>query len=471
MNRSGNGMERAPNRAALRLRLRLPVFAALIIAAVLASGGCSLTPASSATDEGGAAHRAETSADPGTAGGERAKPDPGAGPETGSAPGGLEGAGNGPNLDDVGTIGGTEDSPGSGAASGTEPGPATETNGRTDTTAGAGAPDARPPSQPPKTVVYTGPVEHIFFHPLIIYPELAFDGDEKAQGYDDWFVTVPEFKAILESLYEQGFMLVDLQSLFERKNDGGRQTIARRELRMPEGKKPLVLSIDDMNYYDYMRRNGNVFKLIVGSDGRIAAYSKDPSGADSVSTDNEIVPIVDAFVERHPDFSLNGAKGLIALTGYEGVLGYRTNDSDPATAESERREAGVVVERLKADGWTFASHGWGHLDAGKVTLERLIADTKRWKDEVEPIVGPTPVYVYPYGSRPETGSAKFRALEAAGFDILCSVGPTPYLKVMPDAAMMDRRHIDGIALRTQRDKLLGLFDADKVIDPVRPKTR
>lgn len=33
--------------------------------------------------------------------------------------------------------------------------------------------------------------------------------------------------------------------------------------------------------------------------------------------------------------------------------------------------------------------------------------------------------------------------------------------------MIDRRHIYGISLRTQRDKTLPLFDANTVIDPVR----
>ena len=31
---------------------------------------------------------------------------------------------------------------------------------------------------------------------------------------------------------------------------------------------------------------------------------------------------------KHPDFSLNGQKGVVALTGYNGVLGYRTNETD-----------------------------------------------------------------------------------------------------------------------------------------------
>ena len=320
----------------------------------------------------------------------------------------------------------------------------------------------------PPLIAYHGPVEHIFFHPLIVYPELAFDGDAMAKGYDDWFVTIKEFNAILESLYRNQYMLISLESLFERGEEDGKRYIKRKQLMMPEGKKPLVLSIDDLNYYEYMRENGNAHKLVLDEEGNVSVYTVDPNGNASVSASIEIVPIVDEFVRKHPDFSLNGAKGVIALTGYEGVLGYRTNERESPDYEREKEAAEAVVKKLKQTGWTFASHGWGHLDARKVSLERLVQDTKRWKEEVEPIIGYTPVYIYPYGSRPDTGSDKFHSLLEAGFDILCSVGPTPYLKLSDGAAMMDRRHIDGMALRTQGERLSVLFDASVVLDPVRP---
>ncbi|HEY9060387.1 MAG TPA: hypothetical protein VIO64_07790 [Pseudobacteroides sp.] len=32
---------------------------------------------------------------------------------------------------------------------------------------------------------YEGVINHIFFHPLIIYPEMAFDGDYLSEGYND----------------------------------------------------------------------------------------------------------------------------------------------------------------------------------------------------------------------------------------------------------------------------------------------
>jgi hypothetical protein len=111
----------------------------------------------------------------------------------------------------------------------------------------------------------------------------------------------------------------------------------------------------------------------------------------------------------------------------------------------------------------------GHLDAVKVSYARFVQDTERWKREVEPLIGTTAIYNYPFGSRVETDSDTFNALKKAGFYVFCSVGPAPYLKWKSEVMMMDRRHIDAIALTTQCSKLLGLFDADDVIDPVRLK--
>lgn len=322
-----------------------------------------------------------------------------------------------------------------------------------------------------KLVVYDGPIQHIFFHPLIAYPELAFDNDYISRGYDDYFITVKEFKKILDSLYQKNFILIDINSIFDEKTENGKKVLVKKELRLPRDKKPLIISIDDLNYYDYMLENGNVHKLVLDARGNIATESVTPGGERVIAYDNEIVPILDEFVKKHPDFSFGGAKGVIALTGYQGILGYRTNELDSPNYEQEKEEVLRVVKRLKETGWTFASHGYGHRDAAKIGYETLLRDTERWKKEVETLVGPTRVYIYPYGSRVLPGEAKFQYLVEAGFRVLAAVGSAEYLKFTPGYIMMDRRHIDGIAFRYQRSRLLDLFDVKEIIDDVRLSKR
>jgi|GEM_PF-658376 len=320
----------------------------------------------------------------------------------------------------------------------------------------------------PDLVPYDGPVENLFFHPLVVYPERAFDGDSLSQGYDDWFVTVPEFKNILEALYRNGYVLIDIRDLYDLSEQDGKTLLERRQLRVPRGRKPLILSVDDLNYYDYMRDNGNARRLVLNAEGDVAAESTNALGQTVVSTDDEVIPILDAFVREHPEFSLRGARGVIALTGYQGILGYGTHEPKAPGYEAERQDALRVAARLKATGWVFASHGWGHLPLARISQGVLQRDTERWKDQVEPLAGSTPIYVFPHGSRVPMGDAKMHYLEEQGFRVFLSVGPSPYLESTRSYLLMDRRHIDGIALRTQRRLLLPLFDAKQVIDSRRP---
>jgi|SRR5680860_33979 len=317
-------------------------------------------------------------------------------------------------------------------------------------------------------VPYAGPIEHVFFHPLLAYPSLTFDGDADSNGFNQYFVTVSEFKKIINQIYANNYILIDFNALYDEKVENGKTILVPKELKLPPNKKPLLLSVDDVNYPPYKSKNGTISKLILDSAGNVATYSVSPSGEKVISHDNEIIPIIDAFVVEHPDFSFRGAKGILALTGYYGILGYNTHELDSPSYPEERQSALAIIEVLKKTGWTFASHGYSHLAARTVSYQRLEEDTLRWKKEVGSLIGPTNIYVYPFGSSVLPGDPKFQYLIDQGFNILCSVGPTPYLKDTIDYMMMDRRHIDGIALNNQQAILKNLFDAKSVLDPVRP---
>jgi tetratricopeptide (TPR) repeat protein len=319
-----------------------------------------------------------------------------------------------------------------------------------------------------KGVAYDRPIEHIFFHPLLAYPSLTFDGDADSNGFNQYFVTVSEFKKIITQIYANNYILIDLNALYEEKVEDGKTVLVWKELKLPPNKKPLILSVDDVNYPDYKSTNGTISKLILNSDGNVATYSVSPSGEKVTSHDNEVIPIIDDFVAEHPDFSFQGAKGILAFTGYYGILGYNTNKLDSPSYPEERQSALAIIKRLKETGWTFASHGYSHLDARAESYQSLEKDTLRWKKEVGSLIGPTNIYVYPFGSSVLPGNPKFQFLLDQGFNILCSVGPAPYLKDTADYMMMDRRHIDGIALYNQGAILKNLFDAKSVLDPVRP---
>ena len=335
-------------------------------------------------------------------------------------------------------------------------------------------------------VPYDGVVEHLFFHPVVAYPELAFDGDSKSDGIDDWMVTAGEYLKILESVYEKGYVLVDIADCWSEQTDESGQTrMVKNTLYLPEGKKPLILSYDDVNYYEYMLANGFTYKLIIGEDGKLWSWGKDPQGKEVVSRDLDAVTILDKFVEEHPDFSPFGAKGCLSLTGYEGILGYRTQtDRENWTTEREaNRQKEIeavkpIVAELKRTGWTFGSHTWGHISLNTRTVDVVTADMQKWFDEVGSLVGETPVLFYPFGGRldgddvQQSGPA-FRWMQQHGFRIFCSVGIDSWSKCKSDisAVICDRLHPDGTTLRSgkSRERYMKFYDAKDIIDlTVRP---
>lgn len=336
-------------------------------------------------------------------------------------------------------------------------------------------------------VSYDGVVEHLFFHPVVAYPELAFDGDYMANGIDDWMVTAEEYLKILQSVYANGYILVDIADCWsEVPTDSGEVRMVKNTLYLPEGKKPLILSFDDVNYYEYMLENGFTHKLILGEDGKVWSWGLDPQGNAVVSRDLDAITILDQFVEEHPDFSPFGAKGCLSLTGYAGILGYRTNtDRDDASAAFEanrQKEIAAVkpiVAELKRTGWTFGSHTWAHIRLDSKSIDGVKSDMIKWMDEVGSLVGETNVLFYPYGGRldgddvKQTGPA-FQWMQQQGFRIFCSVGIDSWSKCKGDisAVICDRLHPDGTTLRSSksRERYLRFYDAKDIIDlNVRPQ--
>lgn len=314
---------------------------------------------------------------------------------------------------------------------------------------------------------YKGPVEHIFFHPLIAYPELSFDGDSQQKGFDNYFVTVPEFKETIRQFYENNYILIDIHMLYNVDANG----IAQKpeSLMLPAGKKPLVISIDDLNFYKYMKANGMVHGFAINEDDEIVTFTDDAAGNRTYSDDNEIVPILEKFVTDHPDFSYGGARGIIASTGYEGTLGFATDLMDAPEYPKLLEQAKAIADKLKDMGWIFASHSYGHNSPSKRSYEKIAADNDKWIKEATPVIGATDIYIYPYGELIDVKDPKHQHMLQNGFKMFCGVqSRSAYLKYRGEnGVLMQRRNIDGISLKGGR--LDDLLDVSKILDPIRPK--
>ena len=363
-------------------------------------------------------------------------------------------------------------------------------------------------------------ITHIFFHSLIVDKEVAFSSS-KSSEYNQVMTTIPEFNRILENMYARGYVLVHLSDMckMETLADGTRQMVMQ-PIYLPEGKKPFVLSVDDLSYYEYMKETGGFAnRLVVTEKGNVVCemdVTEEDGSVSHVRGNFDVVPLLDAFVEEHPDFSYHGAKGTIALTGYNGIFGYRTSEiaygsKDPnkvdltiyerwpktyiyynENIEADRAAARAVAEALKATGWKFASHTWGHMDMSTVKdadgnpTERFYRDTDWWEKEVEPLLGDVDIIIFAYGAdigswRGYTDDNKlYLYLKEKGFNYFCNVDSSQHTWVQYNATAggtgylrQGRRNLDGMllykaCLYPENEILSDLFDPLDVIDRDRP---
>ncbi|MCD7745288.1 MAG: polysaccharide deacetylase [Lachnospiraceae bacterium] len=339
-------------------------------------------------------------------------------------------------------------------------------------------------------------VTHIFFHTIIWDASKAFDGDQDAEGFNQYMVTMKEFSAIMKTMYSEGYVLVSMHDMCTVNEDG---TVTEKEILLPEGKKPFVLSQDDVCYYHYMDGDGFASKLVLNEDGEVKAEYIEDDGTVLVG-DYDLIPWIDSFVDAHPDFSYHGHKGTIALTGYEGILGYRTDevyltqdedrltswqktfleenpDFDEEAWQAEVDAAAAVADALKADGWEFASHTWGHIDPLAKGLDGTKTDTERWKSNVETIVGETDIIIFAFGADISNweeyteDNEYYIYLKEQGYNIYCCVDSSKtYVQFNGTSMRMGRRNIDGYRMYYNADLLADLFNVSDVWDSARPDT-
>lgn len=305
-----------------------------------------------------------------------------------------------------------------------------------------GAPSRGPVPPAIRWRAWHGPVEELFVHPLVIEPKLAFTADRLGIGFQDFFVTALEFRRILDQLWAKGWTLVDVHRA------------AQGTVRVPAGRRPLVLSEDDVNYYHYFDGRGLAQRLVLDG-GRV--HAELPGGRLS---EDDVVPLVEAEVARHPEFSADGAKGVLAVTAYEGLLGEHHPNFPGA-----RKRLTVLAQWLTGHGWTIASHTWGHIDLSRSSPADIARDTAQWKALAGPFFGHTDVLIYPFGARPD--EAARRQLVAAGYRIQLDIDVVARHVHTDGAIIMSRRHVDGFAFAAPGQQS-PFNDVGTVRDPARP---
>ena len=118
---------------------------------------------------------------------------------------------------------------------------------------------------------------------------------------------------------------------------------------------------------------------------------------------------------------------------------------------------------MKADGWEFASHTWGHINPLAFGYDATVQDTERWLANVAPVVGDTDVLIFAFGADINDWTSYtmdnpfFAYLKEQGFSIFCNVdGSQKYWVQFGDNYMRQgRRNLDGYRMYYNPDMLDG----------------
>ncbi len=317
-------------------------------------------------------------------------------------------------------------------------------------------------------------VPHLYIYPLLndnrgFDPSLSSEGRVAVNNSNN--LTPKEFNELLNRLYDAGFSLVRIRDLVvtEETPDNGLRIIPRSDFSLPDGRKPLLLTEDNVNYHHTTEGIGFASKIVL-QNGNLKCQYINSEGKEKIG-DYDAVPILESFIKGHPDFSYNGARMTLALTGYNGVFGYRTDASYQTGVgltelqekwlknnpefdyENEVAQAREVAQALLDAGYEFANKTWGDRIVGTSKLADLKTDNEKWKASVEPIIGRTDIFVFSHDSDISdtpgdyqsnndkykyytsegyhyfcTGSRGVFAREIFGVDYMCSAryGLTPY---------------------------------------------
>ena len=272
-----------------------------------------------------------------------------------------------------------------------------------------------------------GQLPNLSFNVLIADPARAFKDEKYASAYNQNFVTVDEFSKILDQLYANGYVLVNFDSFVEKTTDAaGNVSYTTKPIYLPSDKKPFMLTETLVNYFGYMidsdndgkadaKGGGFASKMIV-KDGEITCEMVDAEG-NTVYGAYDLVPILNEFIEEHPDFAYRGARATLAVTGKEGIFGHRINKGDTAAVAA----ATELVQELRSQGYLIACNTYENLNYDKNKATDIQADLKSWTDEITPVLGNVDILVFARGSDiSDYTGPKFNVLYSSGFRFFIS---------------------------------------------------
>lgn len=323
---------------------------------------------------------------------------------------------------------------------------------------------------------------HVLLEDLMAALEDPTYGQNGTNQYNRNFVTTEEFTVILQQLYDNGYVLVDLDDFYITgySNNQQAEVFLETKLLLPAGKKPIILTETHCNYYTYMvdpDRDGQPDGSGAGFASKLCwnnGFYNERVTADgtTVTGSFDLVPLLENFISLHPDFSYQGARAILAFSGYDGIFGYRITSKTLSSdaLEQERSDAALVVQKLREAGYTMACYTYRNVDYSVKSAEEIKDDIQLWQQEIAPIVGQTDILVFAQEADIGTNyknNEKFDVLYDSGFRFF--LGSAPFLSREVDEAYVrhTRLSVTPSALQHNSSWFTGILNTSTLLNPMR----
>lgn len=300
-------------------------------------------------------------------------------------------------------------------------------------------------------------IEHLSFTPLMSFPESALNPKNELNSMHDLTqITHNEFQKILYELYEKNYILIDIEQLINLDN---LQPVIQTLDKLPQNKKPILISFNNVSYKNNHKNSGSIDKIIIDRSNQLASYTARKSIQDRVQYNNDFILILENFISTHPDFSYNNARGIIFLTGENGLLGYNTSSKN-VKSKFESKKAHTVLSHLKSLGWEIGSNNYSYKSLNDISDMEFMKEQSLWNKEIKPIIGSTQLFSFPNGE-----IDKINLLLENNFNLFFSFDNTQPRIVYSDGyATLYSRQVNGNTLRNMSKEFSHLFDCNKVYD-------
>ena len=322
-------------------------------------------------------------------------------------------------------------------------------------------------------------IPNLSFHVLIHDMAKALKSEQYGGSYNKNFVTTGEFTKILENLYRNGYVLVDFESFVGAKTDiNGNAQFEAVPIYLPADKKPVMITETMVNYFAYMidpnndgtiDHTGFASKLVLDGNGNIKAEYVDANGQTNVGN-YDLVPILEDFIQSHPDFSYRGARAILAVTGHEGVFGYRINSAVVASKgndywENEVAGAKAITNALREKGYTIACYTYKNDAYAGWSVAQISADLQSWTTQITSVIGNVDTFVFAKTSNiSDYNGNAFQTMYQTGFRYFISNADTPMTQVNPTYVRQNRLMVTGETMQHYTSRFTGLFDCAAILE-------